>query len=48
MYILTEYSPEGSNFPFKDTLDLDLYNEVRKERERLGIPNHNINTILED
>ena len=48
MYILTECSPEGSNFPYKDSLNLDLYREVRKERKRLGLPNINHNIVLEN
>ena len=48
MYVLTESSPEGSNFPYKDTLNLDLYREVRNERKRLGTPNHSHNIVLED
>ena len=48
MYILTESSPEGTRFPYKDKLNLDLYRQVRKERERLGIPNQNHNIVLED
>ena len=47
MYIQTETSPEGSNFPYKDSLNLDLYYEVRNERKRLGIPNHSTNIVLE-
>ena len=48
MYVLTESSPEGSNFPYKDSLNLDLYNAIRNERKRLGIPKHSHNIILED
>ena len=48
MYIQTETSPEGSNFPYMDSLNNDLYYEVRKERERLGMPNDSLNIVLDD
>ena len=48
MYIQTETSPEGRDFPYTDRLDNDLYYEVRNERKRLGIPNHSLNIVIED
>lgn len=48
MYIQTEESPEGAKYPYNDRLNNDLYHEVRKERERRGIPNNSLNIVIRD